>query len=164
MVTDSVDILEKRLWLHLCQQNKWRTIESPGFQRGYNDAAETFYKVITRMKEIAESQGKNFLFIAHSAVKSVLSPESETYDRHGISLHKVLHETFFGQMDALFFAHFDTAVRKNAGGDIVAGTGGQRLLTVGESLSAVCGNRFGLSGTYPLDASIFQLMRFGGVQ
>jgi hypothetical protein len=161
LVIDTADVLEKKLWEHLCRANKWRSIESPDYGKGYIQATEEWIKLINRMKEIALHKGKNFLFVAHSTVKQVLSPESDTYEQHEVNLNKKVQEHFFGQMDGLFFAHIDTSVRKNAGGDLVGTTSGQRLLTVGGSVSALCGNRFGLTGTYPLDAEIFKLMRIG---
>ncbi len=161
LVIDTADVLEKKLWEHLCKANKYKSIGAPAYGKGYDEALHEWTRFISLVKGITDTSGKNVLFLAHSNVKPVLSPDSETYDRHGINLHKNIQEHFFGQMDANFFMHFDLGVRKNAQGDFVASSSGQRMLTVGESATCLCGNRFGLSGTIPVDPQIFAAMRFG---
>lgn len=153
LVVDTVDALEKMLWTHICARNKWKSIEAPGYRRGYVEALEMWIKLLSTMRQIRKN-GKNFIFTAHSQVKNVLNPEGDSFDRNTINLDKSVAEYFFAQCDAIFYACYDAFVSKNNAERGIAMIG-ERILRVGDSLASQCGNRFGLTGTYPLDAEIF---------
>lgn len=157
LVIDTVDVLEKRLWAHICRTRKWASIESPGYGRGYAEALESWVTLLDKCREIAKT-GKNFVFTAHSDVKTVLNPEGESYDRHNIKLHKFSSEHFFGQMDGIFFCYFDSHVRKNAGGDHIAVSSGERLIYCSDTLTAQVKNRFGLVGKITMNSDLFKLI------
>ena len=158
LLVDTADVLEKRLWEHLCHRNKWSGIESPGFGKGYAEALENWVSVMTQIRAHSK-KGKNFLFTAHSQVKTILNPDGESFDRNNINLHNKVSDYFFAQMDFVGYAHFDSRVRKNSGGDFVASTSGQRLISMGgDTLSAQVGNRFGIAGKVPMDASFYKLL------
>lgn len=158
LVIDTADVLEKKLWQHLCRTRKWASIEAPGYGRGYAEALETWVAFLEKCREIAKS-GKNIIFTAHSEVKTFLNPEGESYDRHNMKLHTKVSEHFFGQMDGVFFCHFDSTVRKNAGGDMVAIATGERLIACSDTLTAQVKNRFGLQGKVPLQGTFFSAIK-----
>jgi hypothetical protein len=159
LVVDTADVLEKKLWEYLCAKNKWAGIEGPGYGKGYAEALENWVSVLTLIRKIAKDSHKNFLFTAHSQVKTILNPEGESYDRNNIALHSKVSDYFFAQMDFVSFAHFDSKIRKNTGGDFVASTSGERLLSMGgDTLTAQVGNRFGITGKVPMNVEFFKLL------
>jgi hypothetical protein len=158
LVLDTADVAEKKGWQHLCAVNKWRSIESPGFGRGYNESLELWTAFLEKCRALT-LKGKNIIFTAHSEVRTYLNPEGESYDRHNMKLHNKISEHFFGQMDGVFFCHFDSTVKKNSGGDMIALATGERLISCSSTLIAQVKNRFGIEGKVALDADFFGLLR-----
>lgn len=158
LVFDTVDVLEKRLWQHICRINKWRSIESPGYGRGYAEALEHWVVLLEKCRVMAR-MGKNIIFTAHSDIKTFLNPEGESYDRHNLKLHKNTSEHFFGQMDAVLFCHFDSFVKKNSGGDSISITSGDRLISTCDTMIAQVKNRFGLPPKIPMNADLFRSIK-----
>jgi hypothetical protein len=157
MVVDTADVLEKRLWAHLCKIYKWKSIGSPDYGKGYQEAFDAWVSYLDGLRLMA-AKGKNVVLTAHSNVKTFLNPEGESYDRHNMNLHNKVAEYFFGQMDGVFFCHFDSSVRKNAGGDYVASTSGQRLISCSDTLSAQVKNRFNIQGKVEMNQDFFKLL------
>jgi hypothetical protein len=158
LVVDTADVLEKRLWAFVCAQGKYKSIESPGYGKGYAEAYEEWVKVLDTCKEL-NGKGKNVIFTAHSSVKTILSPDSETYDRHQINLHSKVSEYFYGQMDLIGFCHHETFIKKNASGSNVGLTTTKRMLLVSDSLAAQCGNRFSLEGKLEMNQDLYPLLK-----
>jgi hypothetical protein len=158
LATDTADVLEKMLWKHICRVNKWKSIETPGFGRGYAEAMETWADMLGRMKAQA-SKGKQYIFIAHSQVKTVLSPDGDSYDRHNIDLNTKSAGIFFSQMDAVLFAHQDLFIKQNASKDKIAAAVGERMLACSDFGAAQVKNRFGLVGKVKMDSSFFSLLK-----
>jgi hypothetical protein len=158
LVIDTADVLEKKMWQYLCATRKWKSIATPGYGQGYSDALEEWVLFLEACKDLVQ-RGKNIIFTAHSEVKTFLNPEGESYDRHNMKLHAKVSEHFFGQMDGVFFCHFDATMKKNSGGDMIALATGERLISCSDTLTAQVKNRFGIVGKVPLDADFFGLLR-----
>jgi hypothetical protein len=157
LIIDTADVLEKKLWNSLIKKNNWKSIESPGFGRGYKEALEEWVRSIDEMKEML-LKNKNFIFTAHSQIKTIMSTEGENYDRHNINLHNTVAEYFFGQMDGVFFAYMDNFIMKNSSGDNISKTSGRRFLAVSDFAMAQVGNRFGLTGKLEMNSKVFDLI------
>jgi hypothetical protein len=157
LVLDTADVLEKRLWRYLCHIYKWKSIESPGFGRGYAEALEHWVSFLEGLRGIADT-GKNIIMTAHSQLKTCMSPEGDSYDRHSMNLHSKVSEHFFGQMDGVFFCHFESVVRKNNTGQYIASGSGDRMIACSDTLSAQVKNRFGIEGKVPMDGHFFPML------
>jgi hypothetical protein len=157
LVIDTLDKLEPHLWQHVCQTQKpaWKSIETPGYGRGYVEAAEIWIKFIDDIKAIADS-GKNIIFTSHHSIKNIANPEGESYDRYQLALHHKAADQFFNAMDAVLFAQYEQYVSKNQSGDFVATTTQERVVVCGESIAAQCKNRFGMPSKLPFNEELFK--------
>ncbi len=157
-VIDTADMLEKHLWEHVMEENKLKSMKAD-WHSGYALAAQEWSRHLQCLRKCAAKQGKNFLFTAHQKITSVTNTEGEAYEQASIALHKDAAEQFFSQMDFCAHAHFAMVTRKNEAKDVLALTTGERMLNVGcETLSAMVGNRFGIIGKVPMNASFFKLL------
>lgn len=158
LVIDTADMLEKHLWEWIMHEHKLRSMAAD-WQAGYALAAQEWVRELKILRHYAATSKKNFLFTAHQNVIDITNTEGEAYEQATINLHKKSVEHFFAQMDFCAHAHFELVTRKNEAKDILGITSGKRLLNVGcETLSAMVGNRFGITGKVPMDASFFKLL------
>lgn len=158
LVIDTADMLEKHLWEWVMVEHKLKSMVAD-WQLGYTLAAQEWVRELKIIRHYAATSKKNFLFTAHQNVIDITNTEGEAYEQATINLHKKSVEHFFAQMDFCAQAHFELVTRKNEAKDILGITSGNRLLNVGcETLSAMVGNRFGIMGKVPMDASFYKLL------
>jgi hypothetical protein len=161
LIIDTIDKLEPQLWRHVCLDRKepWKSIESPGYGKGYAEAVEYWTKFLDEIKAIADS-GKNIIFTSHNMIKSYSSPDSEAYDRYQLAIHHKAADQFFNSMDAVIFCQYEQFVQKNKSGEFVGSTTKERIAICGESITAQCKNRFGMPEKLPFDEDLFRWLKF----
>jgi hypothetical protein len=139
-------------------ENKLKSMKQD-WHSGYALAAQEWVRILKRIRALAAKTGKNFLFTAHQRVLTVTNTEGESYEQSAINLHKDSAEHFFAQMDFCGHAHFEMVTRKNENKDVLAVTSGNRMINIGcETLSAMVGNRFGITGKVPMNVEFFKLL------
>lgn len=160
LAIDSLDWLEPMLHTHVCNMNKWKDIEAPGFGKGYVAAAAEWRVLLSGLDALRDQRDMGIILIAHDKVKRVESPLTDGYDSHALKLHERAAGIAMEWADVIGFAsHKVYTSEKDGGGfgkkETKAIGSGERVLMV-ESNPAHCGgNRFGLTDM-PLDWSAFQ--------
>lgn len=155
LVVDTLDWAERLCAEHVCSENKWASIEDPGYGKGYAVAKETFAKLLDGLTAVAD-RGVTVLCTAHARVDKFEPPEaSASYDRWSLKLNDSKKSSVSAVVkewcDALLFANYKTAIE--VGQDKKArGTGGtRRVLFCNHTAAYDAKNRWGLPNEAPFE-------------
>lgn len=148
VVLDSLDRAEPMVWKKLCELRGWKSIEDPGYGKGYAEADILWRDLIEGLNALRYDRGLNIVYIAHSAIVAVDDPMTQSYSRFDIRLHKRAIGLFQDEVDAILFLNQDVviktdqnikkAVRTRADG------GGNRWIYASPRPSFVAKNRYGI--------------------
>jgi len=160
IVIDTIDYLENLIHTHLCGIHNWKTIEQPGFGKGYAIANEEWFKIMSIFDNFV-AHGKNIFLVGHDQIKAYVSPDQDSYDRYMIKLNQKSASLIVAKMDFVFFAQFETILKEDRVKDEryrAVGTG-KRVLRTCETPAWIAKNRFGLSPTIMMDDKIFTSLK-----
>ena len=153
LVVDSLDWLEPLIWDKACQDNNWKSIEQPGYGKGYVEVLKYWREYIKLLNELRE-KGYTIMQIAHNQIKRFESPEIEAYDRHELKLHRKTADLILEHSDCCFFANFKlgTVQVKGKGGNMTTkAVAGDRVVYTVEKPAYLAKNRYALPESLPFD-------------
>lgn len=154
VVVDSTDWLEPLIWAHVCDANGWKSIEDPGYGKGYVEANRIWREFLDKLNTLRVEKGMAVILIAHSAVKRFEAPDSEAYDRYELKLQRGALGLVVEWADAILYAADEVAIKKEDVGfnkKRSRGVGtGHRVLHCNAKPSFIAGNRYGLPDVIPL--------------
>ena len=151
LVIDSLDWLEPLIWDKACQDNNWKSIEQPGYGKGYVETLKYWRIYINSLNELRE-KGFTIMQIAHNQIKRFESPEIEAFDRHELKLHRKAADLILEHSDCCFFANFKlgTVQVKGKGGTMTTkAVSGDRVIYTKESTAYLAKNRYVLPEMLP---------------
>ncbi len=145
---DSLDWLEPLVHAHVCEQNKWASIEAPGYGKGYLAAADEWRTLLNGLEELRQRRNMAVILIAHDKIKRFESPLHDWYDQYVLQLHDRAAALVQEWADVIGWANYKvTTIESDAGygnKETKARTTGQRILHVEPHPAHMGGNRFGL--------------------
>lgn len=142
LVIDTADWAEKLCLEQVCAQNKWASIETPGYGKGYVVAAEEFGRLLNAL-DMLVALGINVLLCAHAMMRKFEQPdEMGTYDRWELKLSKKAAPMVKEWADLVLFANYKTFVVKD--GNKGKAQGGQRVMYTTHHPAWDAKNRAGL--------------------
>ena len=154
VVVDTVDWLEPLLWDELCRRNKWQSIESPGYGKGYVEALAEWRGLLRRLDTV-RGKGIHVLLLAHATVRRVSPPDLEPFDRYSLKINEKAAALVREWADAVLFAQYEVSTSKTKQDRVArAYSTGERVLRTVYSASWDAKNRWGLPETVPLDARV----------
>ena len=155
VVIDSLDKLEPLVWAQTCADNDWKNIEAAGYGKGYVATDAIWREYLALCKDL-RAGGLTTIHIAHSAVDRFDDPQTQSYSRYDIRLHKRALALFQDEMDAILFLNQDATIRvddikevkvsgqKIVKKDVKGVGGGTRWIYAEGRPSFVAKNRYGL--------------------
>lgn len=150
LVVDSVDWAEKLLADRVLVENKWKSIETPNYGKGFIVLREAFKRFLDSLGPVID-RGMHVVLIGHAQIKKYNPPEaSEGYDRWELKLDK--DDTLRAKewADAILFANFETKLIETGGK--MKGIGGrERVIYTTNSAAYDAGNRHGLPEKIKMD-------------
>lgn len=156
---DSLDWLEPLLYKHVCKENNWENIESPGYGRGYVAAADEWRTLLNGFEALRNDRNMGVILIAHDRIKRFDGPMHDPYDTYELKLHDRATALIKEWADVLAFANYNVLTQNVDKGfgqkDSKAKTTGERILHVEPHPAHFGGNRFGLKNM-PLDWSTLE--------
>jgi hypothetical protein len=159
VVVDSVDWLEPLIWKKACDDNRWGSIEEPGYGKGYLAALDLWRQYLDGLNALRDERGMTVIQIAHTDIKRFDSPEHEPYDRYVIKLHARAAALLQEHSDIVLFANYRISTVKSDVGfnkKVTRALGsGERVLYTAERPAFLAKNRYGLPDVLPLDWSAF---------
>ena len=159
VVIDSVDWLEPLIWKRVCDDNKWGSIEEPGYGKGYVAALDLWREYLDGLNALRNERGMTVIQIAHTDIKRFDSPVHEPYDRYVIKLHARAAALLQEHSDIVLFANYRVSTVKSDVGfnkKVTRALGsGERVLYTEERPAFLAKNRYGLPDVLPLDWPAF---------
>jgi len=88
VVVDSVTRLEGLVWAEACARHGWKSIEDPGYGKGYVEADAIWREFLNACMWLRDNKAMTVILIGHEAVQSFSDPVTDSYDRYMMRLHK----------------------------------------------------------------------------
>ena len=154
VVIDSLDWIEPMIWTQACLEGGKKNIEDFGYGKGYVQALNLWREYIDLVNKLRDTRKMAVVQIAHAQIKKFENPETDTYDRYEIKLHKAASALVMEHADIILFANQYVGVKKEKAGfkDRKIGVGdGTRFLYSEERPAFMAGNRYGLPAEIPFD-------------
>lgn len=152
---DSLDWLEPLVHAHVCAKNGWKSIEDPGYGKGYVAANEAWLELIGLLKKLRVKM--NVILIAHATIRTFTDPEQNAaYDRYQLKLAGNGAKTDASALwreavDCVLFANFEVSTTKEKGERKAKAFGdGTRVLYTERRPAFDAKNRFSLPFELPL--------------
>ena len=113
VVVDSVDWLEPLVWARPARTTAGRSIEEPGYGKGYVAALDLWRQYLDGLNALRDERGMTVIQIAHTDIKRFDSPEHEPYDRYVIKLHARAAALLQEHSDVVLFANYRISTVKS---------------------------------------------------
>lgn len=159
LVVDSLDWLEPLVWQKTCEVLGVKSIEAPGYGKGYVEAATWWQRFFQGVTALRDERGMAVVMTAHSQVVHVEDPLLPVYDRHDLKLHKRAAALAEEYADVILFATMRTNVLTETAGfnqkRARAVTTGDRIMHAVGQPAFLAKNRYGLPSPLPLTWSAF---------
>jgi AAA domain len=148
LVIDTVDQLEALIIAHVCRENRWPSIETPSYGKGFVEVEAQWRKFITAICAIRDKHHMTVVMIAHSDIVRIDDPRAPTYTAYHLRLHKRSRALVMDVADLVGFLSDELRIITQADGfnreRTRAAAGAQRYLFVEGTPAFSAKNRFGM--------------------
>ena len=148
LVFDTLDRFEPMVWRKTCEDNSWASIEAPGYGKGYVEADRLWRDFFEGLNALRRDRGMTIVVIAHSDISRFDDPQSASYSRFDIRLHKRALAMVQDEVDAVLFVNQDVNVKQEDLGfnkkRSRAEGGSSRLIYTEGRPAFVAKNRYGM--------------------
>ena len=153
-VVDSLDWFEPMVWAKVAQDAGKKNIEEIGYGKGYALALDLWRDYLEGLNYLRNERNMTIIQTAHAEIKRFDSPETESYDKYFVKLHKGAAALVQEHSDCVFFANYEVTTKNSKVGfdkDKVRAIGqGQRFLHTSEKPAFHAKNRYDLPERIPL--------------
>lgn len=104
VVIDSVSALEPLVWQQACQQHGWRSVESPGYGKGYIEALTYWRQVTEALDWLRRERGMTVILIGHTKIKVINDPLLDPFDAYIFDVHDRAAQLLYRWSDSILFA------------------------------------------------------------
>lgn len=151
LVVDSVTRLEGLIWAETCQRHGWKSIEDPGYGKGYVEADVVWREFLAACSWLRDNKRMAIVFLGHEAVQAFSDPVTDSYDRYTMRLHKRAEALIREDVDVLGFLNQVTTINREKAGfnkeTSKARGSGQRALNLAPRPAFQAKNRYGMPDT-----------------
>lgn len=112
LVLDSLSELEKLVYREVCTRNNWKTIEQPGYGKGYAEADYIWQEFLDGVNALRNDRGMAVVLIAHAVIERFDDPTTQSYSRYDIDLHRRAKAIIDREVDAILLIKHEVAVSK----------------------------------------------------
>lgn len=155
LVTDTLDSLEPLVWDRVCSVRmtdsgkRVTNIEEYGFARGYIYALDVWREFLDKLDDLVREREMNVILIAHSALVTIKSPDTEDFQRFDLKLHHKTSALVREWASHVLFATTETAMRKVNNRTKIVGLG-DRVVHTANAPGWVAKTRSGAPPVLPL--------------
>lgn len=142
----TLDWLEWVINAEACRLNNWKSIEDPGYGKGYIEADKLWRTIAGGFDSLRRTKGMDVVMLAHGEIKRVDPPDQEPYDRHQMKMQKRALAMWQEWADMVLFANYKVTVAKDGSGfgKGKAKGSGERVLFTTERPTHLAKNRWAL--------------------
>jgi AAA domain len=115
VIFDHAGGLERMIQDEVCARNKWKSIEQPGYGKGYKECDYLWNEFMEGVERLRNS-GMASIITAHSVIDRFDDPSSASYNRYGIDLHKRSVAILERGVDAILLIKQEVAISKEEQG------------------------------------------------
>ena len=155
VVVDTLDALEPWVWTQTCLINKWDSIESPGYGKGFLEADTQWREFLDGVAALRRDRAMCVLLLAHCSPERFEDPVIGPYARYNLNIHKRGAALLKYEADILLFANYAASVQKTDTGfnrqSRHAEGGGKRMLYTEERPAFYAKNRFNMPPIIPFE-------------
>jgi hypothetical protein len=150
VVIDSISKLEKLVWAEACTRNGWQSIEQAGFGKGYVETDYIWAELIKACRYLRDNLGMPVILIGHAITTRFDDPETQSYSRYEIDLHKRANAILTREVDGIFLVKKDVTIKlegtaaKKGDGRARADGGDVRWIYTEGRPAFQAGNRFNM--------------------
>lgn len=112
VILDSSDAFEQHVWRETCQRNSWKSIEDPGYGKGYLAADAVWNEFMAGCDYLRRERGMTVIVIAHSEVKQFDEPGKAPYSRYDLRMHKRGAAILTDRCDYILFVGSKTEIKE----------------------------------------------------
>lgn len=116
VIFDSLDKLEPMIHAQVCADNKWASIEDPGYGKGYAIALEYWSEFVRAVDHLNLSRAMCTIMIAHSGVSRFDDPMAASYSRYDLRLKEKAAGIIKDRCDAVFLMAMEVVSREEDAG------------------------------------------------
>lgn len=109
---DSTSALERVIWSAACTANKWQSIETPGFGKGYVEALSYWSRLMEALDWLRNNKGMGSILIGHVKVRVFNDPLSDPYDVYQWDVQDRAASAMLKWSDCILFARHKQVTKK----------------------------------------------------
>jgi hypothetical protein len=147
-VLDSLDALEVLVLRAVCAEHDWKTIETPGYGKGFVAADRWWLEFLDGIDFLRRERGMMVVLLAHSTIERIDDPRTASYTSYQLRLHRRARGLIQDRADVIAFMASDLNVQAEDQGfgkkRVRADGGSTRWLHFEGRPSFVAKNRYGL--------------------
>ena len=153
LVIDSADNLKRMCEDSICEENGWKSLETPGYGKGFRYAFERF-KLMFALFDQLISRGVNVLNICHAKILRINPPDNAEYSKYCIKVSDSNKENDDSRMflkewsDCLLFCNYDMTIDSSQG----KARRQERVVYTASAPAWEAKNRYGLPEKMPMTA------------
>ncbi|HWE98858.1 MAG TPA: ATP-binding protein [Caulobacteraceae bacterium] len=157
VVIDSISKLEKLVFAEVCRRHNWSSIEQPGYGKGYAETDYVWGELIEACRFLRDSLGMTVILIGHAVTERFDDPETQSYSRYAIDLHKRALAILKREVDAILLIKKDVTIKlegpnaKKGDGRARADGGDMRWIYAEGRPAFDAGNRFDMPPRVPFE-------------
>lgn len=147
VVLDSVSALQKLIWAKVCQDSNVKTIElaGGGYGKGYIEADNLWLEVLEGLNFLRNERGMAVVLVGHAIISRFDDPETQSYSRYDIDLHKRAEALLKREVDAILLVKKDVTIKTEGKADRARADGGdQRWIYTEGKPAFTAGNRYNM--------------------
>lgn len=145
VVLDSVSALQKLIWDKVCRDSNVKSIElaSGGYGKGYIEADNLWLEILDGLNFLRNDRGMAVVLVGHAVIGRFDDPETQSYSRYDIDLHKRAEALLKREVDAILLVKKDVTIKTEGKGDRARADGGDTRWIYTEGKPAfTAGNRY----------------------
>ena len=152
VVVDSLDRFEPLVWDQTCKRNDWRSIEAPGYGKGYKEADYDWRDFMGGLNALRTDKGMAVVLIGHSDVGRFDDPTTASYSRYDLRIHSRACGIIKDDVDAILLINQDVTVTEKEEGfgkkRSQANGGGNRWIFTEARPAFAAKNRYGMPSKF----------------
>lgn len=116
VVLDTITATERMIFEKTCADNNVNTIEDIPFGKGYVYAQGLCAYLMSQLDFLRRDRGMTVIILAHADVQTFKDPETVSYDRYELKLHKKIVGPVVEEMDAVILLKKATTIHTEDSG------------------------------------------------
>jgi hypothetical protein len=157
LVLDTADNLKRYCEESVMRENNWKSLETPGYGKGFRIAFERFKLLITLLDQLI-NRGIHIINICHAKVLRINPPDNAEYNKYCLKVSDSNKENDDSRLflkewsDCVLFCNFDTVVNSSQSKAIKQ----ERVIYTTSSPAWEAKNRYELPEKMPMTAESMQ--------